>query len=137
MPIDSNNVVKVIISNDKNEILVLLRTDNGKYDLPGGHLHVGENEIMGAIREVFEETKLVLLQIEEIIKYKRKIMFKSNSYASLGKTEEIELDLNENKDYIWLSEDKFIELPDRNSTDVVTAYKAFILEDKKFWDKLR
>ena len=101
MSVDSNNVAKVIIKN-KEKILVLVRSDNGKYDLPGGHLHVGETPIMGAIREVYEETKLVLLNIEEILKYKRKTLFESTEYASLGQKESVDLDLKENKAYFWM-----------------------------------
>ena len=54
---DSKNVAKVVIRNKQGEILVLTRADNGNYDLTGGHMLVGETSIMGAIREVFEETK--------------------------------------------------------------------------------
>ena len=49
--------------------MVLTRKDNGRFDLPGGHVHVGEEHIMGAIREVYEETKLILLDIKELIKF--------------------------------------------------------------------
>ena len=136
MSIDSNNVAKVIIKKD-NLILVLTRSDNGKYDLPGGHLHIGESPVMGAIREVYEETKLVLLNIEEILKYKRKTLFESTSYSSLGNKEEVDLDTNENSDYEWMSAENFLKIEDENATDVVTAYKAYIRDDEKFWNKLR
>ena len=134
---DSKNVAKVVIRNKQGEILVLTRADNGNYDLPGGHMLVGETSIMGAIREVFEETKLVLLNIEEILKYKRKVLFESNSYASLGETGEIDLDLKENVKYEWMSPNMFLKILDENATDVVTAYKAYIRDDEEFWSKLR
>tara|TARA_Y100000034_G_C6725293_1_gene321014 strand:- start:226 stop:639 length:414 start_codon:yes stop_codon:yes gene_type:complete len=137
MKIDSKNVAKVIIKNNQGQILTLIRSDNGKLDIPGGHLFVNESPIMGAIRETFEETKLVLLNINEILNYKRKTIFESNNYASLGKESEIELDLKENSDYEWMSVNSFLKIPDENATDVITAYKAYIRDDEKFWDKLR
>ncbi len=137
MPIDSKNVAKVVIKDINENILVLKRTDNGKMDLPGGHLHVGEDPIMGIIREVFEETKLVILNIDEIIKYKRKTLFESSSYSSLANKDEIELDKEENSDFYWLSVEEFLEIKDDNATDVITAYKAYIKDDKRFWNKLR
>lgn len=137
MPVDSNKVAKIVIKNNQEQILVLKRSDNGKMDLPGGHLHIGEDPIMGIIREVFEETKLVILNIEEIIKYKRKTLFESNSYSSLSNEEQIELDKNENSDFYWMSIKEFLDIEDDNATDVITAYKAYIKDDKKFWNKLR
>ena len=137
MPIDSNNVAKIVIKNNQEKILVLKRTDNGKMDLPGGHLNVDEEPIMGIIREVFEETKLVVLNINEIIKYKRKTLFESNSYSSLSDEDEIQLDKKENSDFYWMSIEEFLKIEDDNATDVITAYKAYIRDDKKFWNKLR
>jgi len=136
MTVDSNNVAKIVIKKN-DRILVLTRSDNSKMDLPGGHLHVGESPIMGAIREVYEETKIVLLNIEEILKYKRKTLFESTEYASLGIKDEIDLDLKENSKYEWMSIEEFLSIQDDNATDVVTAYKAYIKDDEKFWNKLR
>ena len=61
--IDSDNVVKVVLYNDKNEVLFLKRTDyvdayKGEWDLPGGHAHIGEDIVKALRREVREETKL-------------------------------------------------------------------------------
>ena len=53
---DSNNVAKVLIYKD-GKYLVFTRADNKKNDLPGGHVHVNEEFMMGAIREVYEESK--------------------------------------------------------------------------------
>ncbi len=52
--------VKVVIVNDKNEILIIKRSkDNdtaaGKYDLPGGRLEAGEDIKKGLLREIGEE----------------------------------------------------------------------------------
>jgi 8-oxo-dGTP pyrophosphatase MutT (NUDIX family) len=55
----------VILINDRNEILFLVRNKNdefepGKYCLPGGHIEPEENAKAGAIRELAEETGIVI-----------------------------------------------------------------------------
>jgi 8-oxo-dGTP diphosphatase len=65
-------VSKVIIF-DGREVL-LLKRDTGSvterspwtWDLPGGHLDAGETFQQAAIREVFEETKLILTDISYV-----------------------------------------------------------------------
>ncbi|MEC8978324.1 MAG: NUDIX hydrolase, partial [Pseudomonadota bacterium] len=61
--IDSDKVAKIVLYNDKNEVLFLKRTDyvekfKNEWDLPGGHAHIGEDMIKALRREVREETKL-------------------------------------------------------------------------------
>ena len=46
----------VIIVNDKNEILLGKRADNGYWDYPAGSMELGESFEECARREVFEET---------------------------------------------------------------------------------
>lgn len=65
VPKDSNKVAKVIIINDDNHVLMLKRSDYmdkfaGEWDLPGGHIQVGEEFETGMKREVKEETGLVV-----------------------------------------------------------------------------
>jgi|TARA_B100001094_G_C18194956_1_gene810094 8-oxo-dGTP pyrophosphatase MutT (NUDIX family) len=60
---DSNTVVKVVVIDSKNRILLLKRSvDHKKYpgarDLPGGHTKQGESIEKGLKREVYEETGL-------------------------------------------------------------------------------
>lgn len=52
------NSTAVVIDNEKNEILLQKRTDNGLWGLPGGLLEINETIEEGAIREVKEETNL-------------------------------------------------------------------------------
>ena len=63
VPKDSRKVTKVIIINADDHILMLKRSDYvdkfaGEWDLPGGHIQVGEDFEVGMKREVKEETGL-------------------------------------------------------------------------------
>lgn len=44
------------VINDRGEILLIRRADNGKWAMPGGALEVGETPAEGVVREVLEET---------------------------------------------------------------------------------
>ena len=62
VPNDSTKVAKVVIIND-NQVLMLKRSDYvekyaGEWDLPGGHIKIGEELEAGMAREVKEETGL-------------------------------------------------------------------------------
>lgn len=52
--------VNVIVTNDTGEILLIKRTDNGRYALPGGGMDLGESITDAAVRETSEETGLVV-----------------------------------------------------------------------------
>ncbi len=59
VPNDSKKVAKVIIINGDNHVLMLKRSGYvdkfaGEWDLPGGHIQVGENFEVGMKREAFE-----------------------------------------------------------------------------------
>ena len=54
----------VLIINDKNEILLGKRTDNGYWDYPAGSMEIGESFEECARREVFEETGLTCGKLE-------------------------------------------------------------------------
>jgi 8-oxo-dGTP pyrophosphatase MutT (NUDIX family) len=63
VPNDSRNVAKVIIIDGDRRVLFLKRSDYvdkfaGEWDLPGGHIQVGEDLMVGLKREVKEETTL-------------------------------------------------------------------------------
>ena len=54
----------VILVNEKNEILLGRRTDNGYWDYPAGSMELGESFEECARREVFEETGLTCGKLE-------------------------------------------------------------------------
>jgi ADP-ribose pyrophosphatase YjhB (NUDIX family) len=48
--------VSVVVTNDAGEILLIQRTDNNNWALPGGVVDIGESLPQAAIRETREET---------------------------------------------------------------------------------
>src|SRR5258708_15844732 len=49
----------VIVVNDQDQILVIRRTDNGNWAVPGGAMDPGESITDAAVRETQEETGIV------------------------------------------------------------------------------
>ena len=48
--------VNTIVRNDRGDILLIRRTDNGNWSLPGGAMDLGESVGQAAVRETLEET---------------------------------------------------------------------------------
>jgi len=48
--------VNVVVENERGEILLIRRSDNDNYALPGGAIDLGESMTQAAVREVREET---------------------------------------------------------------------------------
>jgi 8-oxo-dGTP pyrophosphatase MutT (NUDIX family) len=48
--------VNVVVVNDDGEILLIRRSDNGNWALPGGAIDLGESLTQAAVRETKEET---------------------------------------------------------------------------------
>jgi 8-oxo-dGTP diphosphatase len=55
-----------VVVNEAGKILMVQRTDDGEWSLPGGFTHIGENAAHTAVREVFEECG-INVQIERIL----------------------------------------------------------------------
>ena len=108
---DTKKISKVVIFNEGGEILLLLRKKDQpfpmKWDLPGGHLVVGETWEEGATREVKEETNLDLSDLEMILDKGKNKYFKTSSF-----TGEIfkKGDLPEHDDLIWASPERIDDL---------------------------
>lgn len=73
---DTSKVSKVIIT--KNNKILLLQKKNGKYELPGGHIEVGESAINGAKREVKEEIGLDIINLKQITSNNSRVLYKGN-----------------------------------------------------------
>lgn len=63
---DSMFVIHVSVLIDNNDEILMVQEEYGQWNLPGGHLNFGEELLAGAIREVREETGL-LVQPDYII----------------------------------------------------------------------
>jgi ADP-ribose pyrophosphatase YjhB (NUDIX family) len=48
--------VNVVVTNDADEILMIRRSDNDNWAVPGGAIDLGESMVQAAIRETREET---------------------------------------------------------------------------------
>ena len=62
---DSDSVSKAVIIKEDGALLLLRSKGQkfpGKWDLPGGHIHVGEDPKDGLTREVHEETGITLTE---------------------------------------------------------------------------
>lgn len=80
--IDSSTVAKLVLINDKGEVLFLKRSNYvdkfaGDWDLPGGHVHVGESLKDGLFREVEEETGLEVRRASLVTKIDNLYFFKA------------------------------------------------------------
>jgi len=68
--VDSKQVAKVVLLDGEYNFLILATDNNpqfeGHWDLPGGHVMINENIVDGLIREVWEETGLIIVNPEEL-----------------------------------------------------------------------
>jgi len=77
---DSTRIAKVVMYNNENKVLMLTRSMNhkkfpGELDLPGGHARVGEEILKALIREVKEETGIILKKAKFYKKNENKYFF--------------------------------------------------------------
>ena len=71
-PKDSNKITKAILVKD-NKVLILKGPCN--WELPGGHVHVGEEKMSGLKREIKEETGLSLDSAKEIAIHDKRTIY--------------------------------------------------------------
>tara|TARA_Y100001937_G_scaffold127045_1_gene198002 strand:+ start:10686 stop:11108 length:423 start_codon:yes stop_codon:yes gene_type:complete len=102
---DTEQVRKAVLINDEDKALILKSSDlnekhAGEWDLPGGHIHEGEDDIDGLKREVKEETDLDITSPEMILHDGRKKFYKTRSYSGTIKLSE------EHTEYEWVTIDE-------------------------------
>lgn len=115
---DTNNVSKVMVM-WKDKCLFLRKNDN-TWELPGGHLNVGEKFKVAAIREVKEETGLKLSKLKLVIKQKD-----FRLYITRAKVIKVNLS-DEHNDYIWINSKDIrrITLSDATKINIKTILDA-------------
>jgi len=79
---DTAEVTKAVVQ-DGRRVLLIKRSDYSesfprKWDLPGGHIHVGEDKEVGLRREVEEETGLVIGEVNELYPFKHETFYITN-----------------------------------------------------------
>lgn len=109
MPKDIDAVSKVVIV-WKNKCLLLCREDGKGWELPGGHLNSGENFVTGAIREVFEETKIKINKLKLLYREKNYRLF-----TCRAKLLKVVLS-NEHTDYKWVNQSDLMRIQVTTST---------------------
>ena len=107
---DSDKIAKVIIKRGKT--VLFLQKDSGEWELPGGHLHVGEKYRSGAKREVMEETGIRISKLKAIVATKG---FKL--YAAMPRNNKVDLS-DEHTDYTWVTKQQVKQLKLSNSTKI-------------------
>ena len=92
--------VGVVIINRFDEVLLIKRgkePKKGTWSIPGGHLNVGETLKDGAIREIYEETNLIISELEfldavdlfekntqgDLVRHYVLIDFKTNKFSGI------------------------------------------------------
>lgn len=102
----------IILINDRNEILFLVRNKNdefepGKYCLPGGHVEDNENFKAAAIRELFEETGIEL-SMSDVVPCGKYLDSKANIHYFTAKYNgnPVVLEEREQMQYEWVPFDK-------------------------------
>lgn len=61
---EDTDVVSGVIIYSKDKILLCLRTNDGDWSIPKGHVQVNETPVKGAVRELAEETKIYIPESE-------------------------------------------------------------------------
>lgn len=115
--------VKGILQDQEGKILMLKRSDfenfdKGFWDLPGGRLERKENMLHGLVREINEETGLIIndMQLINSWTYKPNENLKIKGFTFYCKKYVGKIVLSkEHNDYKWLSYDEIIKIDAHNN----------------------
>lgn len=109
-------IAKAIIKRSDNRMLFLYRNDThpnfpGHLDLPGGEVEVEENYTYAVVREIQEETSIVV-KIDSLIKIFDKAYDNENHIIYSISLDELSPNIKlswEHSDYNWLSKTELLE----------------------------
>ena len=109
---------KAIILSEKGKFLILHRTSTAPsnpntWDLPGGDLDFGEDVIQGIIREIKEETGLMVKDVKlfDVKSYinKKDEFWVTIAYIAKSKSDKVELSFEHDKSK-WVTSEEFLKL---------------------------
>jgi ADP-ribose pyrophosphatase YjhB (NUDIX family) len=138
------NACAVVVVNEKNEVLLQKRSDNGLWGLPGGLMELNETIQEAAIREVKEETNLdIVLKrfigifVNPFMRWREKDLAKIYSFAFLAEIVGGELMVNdtESTELKYFSFENLPEIHSMDNLEIINAYyhnKFEIIEGEKY-----
>ncbi len=112
---DSEKIAKAVIYDEDKKVLILQRAEYmekhpGEWDLPGGHAMEGEDLQDAITREVWEETGLMIRNVDKLYSQGKNTYYK----ASLPSKNDVELsDEHTNYKMISAEQAKEHELPEK------------------------
>ena len=111
--------VSKVVMKVKSRVLFLKRAD-GDWELPGGHLNKGETYQRGAVREVFEETGIMLRKLKLILSEKNFHLF-----VTKPKITKVTLS-DEHVDHVWIKSKDIpkLKLSKATKKNIKTIIKA-------------
>lgn len=128
----------VTVENKEGKLSLACRTDKGQWSLPGGSLEIGETLEECAIRELFEETGIVVKEkdlvlnsakaiLQPIIKNDRQIFIVSVAYRTkIYDITEFSMDSREFTKYGWLSIEEIDSI-----SGLITPYSVEAIDEYK------
>jgi 8-oxo-dGTP pyrophosphatase MutT (NUDIX family) len=123
LPQDFNPVVSVAscYCDCSGELLFLKRAQTSlqgsKWGVPAGKLELNETPLEAVVREVYEETGIVLIP-EDVsfirtvfIRYPENDFIYHMFYQKLPEIPEVRIDTKEHQDFVWVTYEKALALP--------------------------
>jgi mutator protein MutT len=99
----SKPTASIVVSNPQGQILLLKRSDNGKWNFPGGHVEEGESHQEAAIRECQEEAGITPTNVQLFEEFETYTVFSGES------NEEPKIN-SESTDFRWVTEKDISDL---------------------------
>ncbi len=126
---------KAVILNKKSQFLIIQRSATApsnphKWDLPGGDLDFGENPVEGILREIKEETSLIVKEIKPFDIYSNindiGDFWVTIAYVAEAVSEKVNLSYEHN-DFKWVTVKEFSKLksPDKIKQFINNLPKSF------------